>query len=382
MKVAILHPYLNANGGAESVLLHTIEALQSNHQLTLVSNREIPLSDLNEFFDTEAQVDKNVVPAGSKIVSTISALSRSATGNGLEQLRRAFLNRWLSGHSGSYDLVFSTKNEITSSEPTIQYIHAPQFTGGNVPGIIGGKSYSRKIYERICKKLGGISTEFVNSDCLIANSDWTADMVEQSYETNARVVHPPVDIIPSRPLSERQNGFVCVGRIVPSKNIEVLIDIIDELRNRGHATHLHIVGPASQGNYLDLIKKRSRARDYIQFEGAVTKPVLRKLVRNHKFGIHGRKYEHFGIGIAEMAAAGTIPFVHDSGGQREIVDISPLLTYNDKADAVRKISSVLSAIPLQESLSHDLISSAEEYAPESFRENIKKVMERHGKLSE
>ena len=52
------------------------------------------------------------------------------------------------------------------------------------------------------------------------------------------------------------------------------------------------------------------------------------------------KNEHFGIAVAEMMQAGCITFIHDSGGQTEIVNLREL-RYQTKEEAIEKIIQVL-----------------------------------------
>ena len=68
-----------------------------------------------------------------------------------------------------------------------------------------------------------------------------------------------------------------------------------------------------------------------------------------RYGIHGREGEAFGIGVAEMVKAGCITFAPAEGGPAEILAHQALLYEND-ADAVEKISAVLSHDVLREEL--------------------------------
>ena len=79
------------------------------------------------------------------------------------------------------------------------------------------------------------------------------------------------------------------------------------------------------------------------FQGPVQGDAKRALLRGHRFGIHCRSHEPFGIAVAELAAAGCVTFVPDGGGQVEIVD-HPDLIYTSPEAAIEKIDISLVAL--------------------------------------
>ena len=79
---------------------------------------------------------------------------------------------------------------------------------------------------------------------------------------------------------------------------------------------------------------------WVIVEGQKTGEEKALLLTSHRFGIHARDREAFGIGVVEMLKAGCIPFVPDRGGPPEIVG-EPGLCYADVDDGVTKIDAVL-----------------------------------------
>jgi glycogen synthase len=55
--------------------------------------------------------------------------------------------------------------------------------------------------------------------------------------------------------------------------------------------------------------------------------------------MHNLRNEPFGISTVEAIAAGCVPIVHNSGGQREIVPFDDL-RFNDKIEAVEKVKNL------------------------------------------
>ena len=123
-------------------------------------------------------------------------------------------------------------------------------------------------------------------------------------------------------------GFVCIGRISPEKRIEQIIQILKQVRVRGHKIHLNIIGGTEETPYGRSIEELSKTeRDWITLEGKRFGSDKTKILSQHLFGIHACQGEAFGISVVEMVKAGCITFVPDEGGQTEIVNHSSL-TYN------------------------------------------------------
>ncbi|KAK3099430.1 hypothetical protein FSP39_004183 [Pinctada imbricata] len=56
--------------------------------------------------------------------------------------------------------------------------------------------------------------------------------------------------------------------------------------------------------------------EYVEFELNVSFDRLKELMSESVIGLHTMWNEHFGIGVVEMMAAGTIVLAHDSGGPK------------------------------------------------------------------
>jgi len=123
--------------------------------------------------------------------------------------------------------------------------------------------------------------------------------------------------------------------------VDAVISILSRVRQRGHDIHLHILGGADDSPYGLRIKSLAEQnRDWVFLEGWAVGEGKKKLLAGHKYGIHGRENEPFGIAVAEMVNAGCMVFVPKGGGQVEIVD-NPALIFHDDADAVDKIDTIL-----------------------------------------
>ncbi|SEP29413.1 Glycosyltransferase involved in cell wall bisynthesis [Halogranum amylolyticum] len=366
--IAVVHPNLGIRGGAEDVCMHTLEALQTDHSLTLVTLERPNIRSLNEYFRTDVR-QLNIQLAGH-----LGGKLREVAGHRLLRLQAALLGRYARQHEDEFDLLVSTKNEFGLTPPTVQYIHSPQFASAD-PGI-DRVSLPRQVYDRVCSELASIDTPTLQSATLLANSEWTAGAVAEAYGVTAHTLYPPVDTtkFPSCPWDDREPGFLTVGRIGPSKRILQNINIVAALRDRGHDVHLHIVGPTTDGDYCEKVKARAAKLEFVSVEGAVSSERLTELIATHRYGIHGRPYEHFGIVVAEFVAGGAIPFAPNSGGQREILHEDSRLLYESQADAVEKIDRVLSEPSLQADIRHTFENTEFPFSREQFKQRMATVV--------
>lgn len=369
-EVAVVHPDLGIRGGAEDVCLHVLEALHDEHDLTLITLAEPDFDALEGYFG--ASVD----PPNVRVAGRLAPALRRRAGNRLLRLQAAVLGRYVARHADGFDLVVSTKNEFAVGGPAVCYVHSPQFADAD-PGIDKSGSLAR-VYNRVCNALSGVDGRRLASSTILANSDWTGEAIERAYGVDAETVYPPVDAarFPRRPWEEREPGVLTLGRIGPSKRVLRNVEVVDRLRARGHDLHLHVVGPVTDGEYAERVEREAGERTYVTIEGAVSQERLVELVASHRYGLHGRPYEHFGIAVAEMVAGGALPFAPDSGGQREVLGNDPRLLYATVDDAVEKMDRVLSDPTLERAVRSDLLDARPGLDPERFKDRIRLVVDR------
>jgi glycosyltransferase involved in cell wall biosynthesis len=173
---------------------------------------------------------------------------------------------------------------------------------------------------------------------------------------------------------ERENGFVCVGRVAPEKRMDAVIGILHQVRQHGFDIHLHILGGQDDSPFAKKVQAlASRHRPWVFLEGRVAGETKRELMARHRFGINGRKSEPFGIAVAELVKAGCLTFVPNGGGQTEIVD-HPSLIFDNDDDAIHKIVSALENPPLQTALADHLRERSPELSTERFQGTVRSLV--------
>lgn len=358
--LAVYHPDVERGGGAEAVCLHIVDALSSKHDITLLTGRHPDLARLDERFGTDTD-GTNVAllgPMGRRVID----------GTRLYTLRHAICANDVRRRADTYDGVISAYNELTVPDGALQYIHHPLFRCPSFP------EQSTRPLARTSDAIARAVAQF-DPTCgrAVTNSRWSASVLESCRGVRPRVIYPPVSTgeFSGVPWEDRENGFVTVGRITPDKRTGRELDIVERIRQRGHDVTLHIVGQVGEGQYATAIRERAATLEFVTFHGEVSRDHLVNLLGSTRYGIHGKPHEHFGMVVAEMVAAGMLPFVPNTGGQVEIVGGTEELLYGTPDAAVEAIERVLSSQQRQMRLRETLPDPEPRYGCDRFTAEIR-----------
>ena len=367
--IAVAHTDLRAKGGGEGVCMNVLAALEGRHDVELLTLTAPDFVELNRYFDTDV---RDVAVRRPPLVE--SALDRSDLP--LYNLENALLSRFVDRHAGEFDLVVSTDNEISPSIPAVQYVHTPRFGRLVTSKRVGEDGFVDHLYDRLAYRAGGFDAEEVRDSRLLTNSRWMANIVQDVYDARPDVVYPPVDTsgLDPAPWDEREDGFVTVGRLTPYKNVTEAIRIVDGVRERGHDVHHHVVGPPTDEAYAAEVRAMAADREYVTVEGELPREEVEALLSTHKWGLHAKRHEHFGMAVAELVAAGTVTFVPDNGGQRDIVEGREELLYRTPAEAVEKADRVLSDDHLRHDLRRTPEAIEDRFGRDRFREEVREAV--------
>lgn len=368
-------------GGSEARAMWGIEALCDEYDVSLVTAGRVLLDELNCFYGTDlSPADFTVREAW-----TPWFMKRADVG---AALRGYLYQRFCMRVAGEFDILISAYNLCDFGVPAIHFVadfcwddelrQQYDMIPSEAARMIHRDGPLRRGYLRLSRSLAAPSGRnlFAGEDMIVSNSRWTADLMERKYGVVDRhIVYPPVLAeFPDVPAERKEFGFVCLGRIAHEKRIERIIEILGRVRALGHDIHLHLIGPIDDSPYGRMVRGLVEAnRSWITPEGRKTGADKARLLTGHRFGIHARRGEAFGIAVAEMVKAGCIPFVPDDGGQVEIVD-HPLLCYADIDDAVAKIDRVLRDAALQQTLARHLQKQGEQFSVKRFVADFRDVV--------
>jgi glycosyltransferase involved in cell wall biosynthesis len=108
--------------------------------------------------------------------------------------------------------------------------------------------------------------------------------------------------------------FIFLGGLTKNKNIELLINWIEQ--NKQHKFEFHFAGIGIlMDNILDLCSKDNRVR----YLGVLTKDEIKSQLKDYDYLVLPSKSELFGIVLIEALAAGVPCIVSDALGPREVI---------------------------------------------------------------
>jgi glycosyltransferase involved in cell wall biosynthesis len=383
--VTVAHYDLNIRGGGEAVCMNVLDALQDEHDLSLLTAADVTDWDgLNDYFGTDVREIpiRTLRIGGLDFAAVVEEAERIGYFTSLFQ--HTVFNRYCRRAGSEADLLVSTWNELSVDTDSVQYVHFPRlYREMNPTEEYEDRWAARTVVNAaraVARRIAGYDEAAVRQATLLANSTWTAGHVEECYGTSPAVLNPPIDttgLSPSPPWKEREDGFVFLSRIAPEKNVPWLIEILREVRKRGHDVHFHVIGPKDSGTpeHFATVESLAREHDFVTLEGPMYGEDLHRMLRRHRYGINGARSEQFGIAIAEMVAAGMIPFVPNSGGQREIVNENPAVMFDTTAEAAEKIATVVSDRQRAERIRAGFPDIEAKYGTEVFGERIRTVVD-------
>ena len=375
MNVAIFHPRMGF-GGSEAPAMWALEALKRDYRVALVAGGRIDLDALNSFCGTS--IDRSACELVE--IPLPWPLTNSDWG---AALRGALVSRGMRQYFDRFDVLISAYNIADFGRPGIHFLAdfswdedlrqsldpAPR----GARGLVHLNRPLRRGYLAFANAVAGRTPRAPHATGLVlANSEWSRELLMRRHAIESRVLYPPVGAPGSSALKMRR--FVCIGRLSAEKRIERIIEIVKAVRGRRHDVELHIVGDTRETPYAQGIEQLcKREAGWIVMHGRLVGTAKYRLLAESSFGIHARAEEPFGIAVAEMAAAGCIPFVPAAGGPAEIVN-NPKLNYDSVADAVAKIDAILTNPALEHETRVALTRRAQDFSIASFQDGIRNIV--------
>jgi glycosyltransferase involved in cell wall biosynthesis len=384
--ILLVHHDLSATGGATAVAAWIVQALKNDFDLTILTWKPIDPEVLNRFQGTTIKNSEITTLRPNAIVRAIFNLDRDY--GSIQPV--AYLMRMTHRIRKNYDLVIASGTEEMDLGGTgLVYVHFPHLARfwtkyhdceglppwSKLLAIVRGET-------RPWMVMADYSVHRLKEATLLVNSDWTGDKVERFYKLSATTLYPPAIASSNcRESEKRENGFLCIGRLTPAKRMDSVISILGYVREQQPDLKLHLVGPRDDHpDHRDYARKLRDLvhtnREWVILHENMTREDLFELMGRVRYGIHANHDEHFGIAPAEMIASGCIVFVHNSGGQVEIVGRDPRLCYDTDEEAVTKIIGVTGSPALQASILHSLAPRQKMFQPDQFMCGLRAIVDR------
>jgi glycosyltransferase involved in cell wall biosynthesis len=145
-------------------------------------------------------------------------------------------------------------------------------------------------------------------DHFIANSNYVAGRIRKYYRRNSTIIHPPISTEQSFLTKSHDDYYLAVGRLVPYKRTDILIDACSQLGRK-----LVIVGDGPEMKRL-----RKRAGKNIEFLGEANESQLRNMYAQCRALLFAAD-EDLGMVPLEAQSFGRPVIAYGRGGSLETV---------------------------------------------------------------
>lgn len=358
--VAFFHPFCNAGGGGERVLWCAIRALQNSYpevnvvvytgdlgvsgpqildgarrRFNIVLLRPVQFVFLQNRFLVEPGLFPHFTLLGQSVGSVFlgwEALIEFVPDLYVDSMGYAFtlpLFRFLGGCSVVSYVHYPT---ISTDMLSVVRDRNPRF---NNPDLVSNSLFLSAVklfYYCIFALLYGAAGSC--SHLVLVNSSWTLDHILSLWRCPNRtsILYPPCDVtafldIPVEDDEDnKSHSIVSVGQFRPEKDHRLQIRAFQKVlqRRRGGREELRLVlvgGCRNQEDENRVLMLRGLCQelgvaDRVDFKLNVPFEELKRELVNATIGLHTMWNEHFGIGVVECMAAGTIVLAHKSGGPK------------------------------------------------------------------
>jgi glycosyltransferase involved in cell wall biosynthesis len=146
-------------------------------------------------------------------------------------------------------------------------------------------------------------------------------------------------------LNDGLNHFLYLGYLVPRKNVGLLIEIANELKQKRNDFCIDIIGDGESREQLELKVKNLDLCEFVKFHGFKQKNELPSYFANTKALLFQTDFDIWGLVLNEAMAAG-VPCLSsaNAGASSDLIQNGHngfVVDYENKADIIEKINFII-----------------------------------------
>ena len=245
---------------------------------------------------------------------------------GAVELAGSVIERWGKPHLvHAHDWMVGAAGERLQVEyhlPLVATIHATEY--GRNRGI--HTALQRRIHEqeyRLVQEAG----------LVICCSEYMAEEISRLFAVGREKIRvlpngvDPASLLAGREkepdcrdLYHREPNIVFLGRLVPEKGVQVLLEAMPAILRQVSNARLLVAGRGPYGDYLQARVRELGLQDHVRFVGFVDDLGRNRLLEMARVAVFPSLYEPFGIVALEAMAAMVPVVIADTGGLAEIVE--------------------------------------------------------------
>lgn len=288
-------------GGAQSVLRELLVAHKEKGDQVLV------VSGSRGYLVDEAIKHGFNIKIVSTLGNTFNPFSIIRTFRDIRKIAKDFSPQIISCHSSFAG--FIGRLALGRKYPTVFTAHGIAFTKGAPLWRKPIAIVAEFIASRFCKKIIAVSeNDKKNIKKFLLLRDEKVITVYNGVSVEENIS------------TEKTNSIVFVGRLVPPKQPEVLIQAFHILKNKGvELPKLSIIGDGTQRPDLEILIKKLELSAHVHMMGECDSSIVRKTLRESSVFVLPTLWEGFPVTILEAMSEGCVVLASDVGGISEAV---------------------------------------------------------------
>lgn len=191
-------------------------------------------------------------------------------------------------------------------------------------------------FKRVCLRW---ALNVAVSDAVAADLALPVQVIPNPYD------HELFQCLPGVP---RSRELVVVGRLVSDKGVDLLLQALALLRQRGKAPRLSIIGSGPEEAALRQQVQTLGLQAQVRFAGSLVGQPLVRALNAHRVAVVPSVWEEpFGLVALEAQACGCLPVVADSGGLPQAAGpVGVVFAKGNAAALAECLASVLERVPV------------------------------------
>jgi glycosyltransferase involved in cell wall biosynthesis len=230
--------------------------------------------------------------------------------------------------------------------------------------VMHGEPYS--LWHDVIKPWGS-TYELLEAFDQVITVGGAREAIEKRLTNSVATINPGVDtevFTPRNHIEPDKKQVLFVGRFVPVKNIELLINAFENIQRIHPSAELVLVGEGPQEDELKKRVEEQNLSETVQFMGYIPNDDLPKFYRNATVVALSSRSESYGITLLEAMSCGVPVVAPDIGVIPDIVDENEnglLYQRGSVAELTDALDEILSDIKLRRSYSQAARTKAVKY---------------------
>lgn len=369
LRVALVHDWLTAAGGAERVLARMLQNFPQAQIFTLFGDsRALPKAWAHKHPQTSWLQGLPGLAHYYRVLAPL--MPRAIESLKLEGFDLVISSSWAFAHGVLAEKARGARH--------MAYVHSPMRWAWDMQQDYLDQTSLRGPLRRVAEwQLGRLrawdQVAGQRPDLLVANSRFIQNRIQRCWAREAELLYPPVELPGPRYQVEAApsagSHYLSVCRLVPYKRVDLMVRAFAHLPQR----RLLIAGDGPERKRLEAI-----ATPNVSFVGWVSDDEVKSLMRGARGFVQASR-EDFGISVVEAQGCGIPVIAFGEGGARETVNgpesARPSGVYFHSLEPEALASTILE-FERQSFDPEDCRAKARSFSPERFDEGLMESVQR------